>query len=342
MQQTGTMKASHQLLIHQVKVVLLEHMLTTSISLPMEMLAAAMTYSRLLGQKKTVHVQLCSETKHLVSCHGHLNLMPDSDLQSCGQADLILIPALWRNPMPIVRQSEHTIRWLKQQHQQGATFCVAGTGVALMAETGLLNHQPATTHWYYLNQLRQKYPDVLFKTHHLITRAGRIYCAGSVNSVADLMVHIIECAMGDDIARRVAQQFSHEIRRSFNQTHYADDHTTAHNDEVIVRLQDWLQQHLQEEIDSQKMLEVSGLTQRTLNRRFREATGLSPSQYLLQLRLNQSAELLKTTDLSITEIALQSSYSDPDYFSRQFKQHHLLSPSDFRRSVRGKLFYLDE
>ena len=332
---------SDSLPIKRVLVPLLDHMLTTSISLPMEMLAAAVTYSRMNSRRQAVEVHLCSESGQPVQCHGQIQLTPESDLASSGNADLVLIPALWRNPMPVVRRSRTTVEWIQQQYHQGASFCVAGTGVALMAEAGLLNQQPATTHWYYLNRLRQHYPEVLFKPHHLITRAGRIYCAGSVNSVADLMVHIIKRAMGDNVANRVAQQFSHEIRRSFEQTHFAEDHTTSHGDEIIVKLQDWLQQHFHEEIDSQRMLTLTGLTQRTLNRRFREATGLSPSHYLQQLRLNQCAELLKSSDLSVTEIALQSGYNDPDYFSRQFKQYYQLSPSDFRRSVRGKLFYLD-
>ncbi|KEQ14124.1 hypothetical protein GZ77_06630 [Endozoicomonas montiporae] len=316
-------------------------MLTTSISLPMEMLAAASLYSRMDSQHSSIDAQLCSHNGEPVSSHGNILLTPSLDLAASGTADLILLPALWRNPMPIVRRSPETIEWIRKQYLNGATFCVAGTGVALMAECGLLDHQPAATHWYYLNRLRKHYPDVLFKPHHLITRAGRIYCAGSVNSVADLMVHIIKRAMGRDIANRVAQQFSHEIRRPFEQTHYADDHTTSHGDEIIVNLQDWLRQNIQSEIDSLRMQDITGLTQRTLNRRFRDATGMSPSQYLQQLRLNHCAELLKSTDLSITEIALQSGYNDPDYFSRQFKQHYQLNPSDFRRSVRGKLFYLE-
>ena len=332
---------SDSLSLQRVRVPLLEHMLTTSISLPMEMLAAATMYNRMAHKKTSIDVQLCSHNGTAVQSHGNILLTPSMDLSSSGKADLILLPALWRNPMPIVRRSPETIDWIREQYNHGATFCVAGTGVALMAESGLLDHQPATTHWYYLNRLRKHYPEVLFKPHHLITRTGRIYCAGSVNSVADLMVHIIKRAMGRDIANRVAQQFSHEIRRPFEQTHYADDHTTSHGDEIIVNLQGWLNQHIQDDIDSQRILAVTGLTQRTLNRRFHEATGMSPFQYLQQLRLNHCAELLKATDLSITEIALQSGFNDPDYFSRQFKQHYQLNPSDFRRSVRGKLFYLD-
>ena len=329
--------------LHRVRVPLMEHMLTTSISLPVEMLSAAVTYSRLGGHKGTdLDMQLCTESGQPVLTHGKLLLTPEQSLASAGTADLVLVPALWRNPMPVVRRSSATVEWLKQQHQQGAAFCVAGTGVALMAETGLLDQQPASTHWYYLNRLKQHYPSVHFKTHHLITRAGRIYCAGSVNSVADLMVHIIELSLGEKVARRVAQQFSHEIRRPFNQTHYADDHTTTHGDEGIVQLQAWLQSRLHEPVTSQQMQELTGLSQRTLNRRFRAATDMSPMGYLQKLRLNLATELLRDSNLSVTEIALQAGYNDPDYFSRQFKQEHQLSPSDFRRSVRGKLFYLDE
>lgn len=328
--------------LQRILVPLLDHMLTTSISLPIEMLAAAATYSRLDGKDRTVDIVLCNESGLPVTTHGNLVLTPICRLQEAGAADLVLVPALWRNPMPVVRRFGQTIAWLRQQHEQGAVFCVAGTGVSLMAETGLLDQQPASTHWYYLNRLKQHYPKVHFKTQHLITRAGRVYCAGSVNSVADLMVHIIERAMGEKVARRVAQQFSHEIRRPFDQTHYANDHTTAHDDEGIVQLQDWLRNHLQDDVDSQCMQKVTGLSQRTLNRRFRAATGMSPGSYLQKLKINQATELLRATDLSITEIAIQSGYNDPDYFSRQFKQEHQLSPSDFRRSVRGKLFYLEE
>ncbi len=244
--------------------------------------------------------------------------------------------------MPLVRKNRILLQWIKEQHQGSATFSVGGTGVVFLAEAGLLNGQPAATHWYYLERLQHHYPAVEFKPHHLVTRSGRIYCAGSVNSVADLTVHLIKMMMGKSIALRVEQQFSHEIRKSFEETCFTEDHVTTHQDEVIVMLQEWLQTHYQDELSLADMSNISGLHVRTLNRRFKQATNLSPMGYLKELRLRQARELLKSTNLGIAEIALQVGYNDPDYFSRCFHKHYQIKPTDFRRSVREKLFQLND
>ncbi len=327
---------------NRVLVPMVEHMITTSITLPVEMLEAGLTYSRMEGLTDSFDIRFISETPKPVTATGGLKIIPDLTLADAGKGDLILVPALWRNPIPVVRKHPALVQWLQGQHKNGAVISVAGTGVAFMAEAGLLDHQPAATHWFYLERLQQYYSAVDFKPHHLITRAGNIYCAGSVNSVADLMVHLIGIVLGESVAHKVEQQFSHEIRKPFRDTHYADDHTTSHQDESIVSVQAWLLKNFDNEIGLDLLCTISGLNARTLNRRFHQATGDSPMNYLKKLRLDQARDLLKNTDLGVTEIALQVGYSDPDYFSRLFKRQYHLSPTSFRRSVRGKLFYLNE
>ena len=338
--------------LQKILVPMVEHMITTSISLPLEMLQAAMTYQGLnsdlqmpIAKKKhshTLDVRFCSQKITPLQTTGWLKLLPDCQLEHSGPGNLILVPALWRNPVPVIRKHPEIIEWLQHQDINGATFAVAGTGVAFMAQAGLLDHQPAATHWFYLEKLQRYFPAVDFKPNHLITRSGRIYCAGSVNSVADLMVHLISMAMGESVAHKVEQQFSHEIRRSFKDTYFSDDHATSHQDEVVLELQAWMLEHFASDIHIDQLCQQSGLNRRTLSRRFSHATGLSPMLYLKKIRLDQARDLLKKTNLGIAEIALQIGYSDPDYFRRLFKQQYQLSPSDFRRSVRGKLFYLNE
>ncbi len=327
--------------LNRVLIPLVDHMLSTSISLPLEMIQAGVTYSRLRHQYPDVEVCFCAEQLNPIISMSRIPLTPEVTFPETGPGDLVIVPGLWRNPLPVVKQSRAMVKWLRYQHQQGATFCVAATGVTFMAETGLLNHQPAATHWYFLERLKRHYPKVDFKPHHLITRSGRIFCAGSVNSVADLMVHLIKLSMGEQIAHKVEQQFSHEIRRPMDQMLFAEDHTTAHNDEIIVRLQEWIRQHYCEAIEMENLVAASGLTRRTLHRRFKEATGFSPTAYIQRMRLTLASDLLKSTDLSIREAAYQAGYTDPDYFSRLFQKHFQLTPSDFKRSVRDKLFYLE-
>ena len=64
---------------------------------------------------------------------------------------------------------------------------------------------------------------------------------------------------------------------------------------------------------------------------FREQTGLSPTAYLISLRLRIACELLKTTDLTIQQISLSVGYSDAHFFSKLFKKHVGLSPKQYRQ-----------
>ena len=328
--------------LNRVLIPVVEHMISTSVTLPLEMLEAAMTYTRLSSDKKSIEVHFCAQKPEPITTTGGLRLSPDKTFSQSGAADLILIPALWRNPLPVVRKHPEMVQWLQYQYQAGAVFAVAGTGVAFIAAAGLLDQKPATTHWFYMAKLQHFFPEVEFKPNHLITRAGGIYCAGSVNSVADLMVHLIGIALGESIAQKVEQQFSHEIRKPFKDTHFADDHTTAHQDEVIMSLQDFIHHQFAHEVSLDDLCKLSGLNTRTLNRRFQRAAGSAPMEYLRNIRLDQARDLLKNTNLSIAEVALQVGYGDADYFSRLFKRRYQLTPSEFRRSVRGKLFYLND
>ena len=331
----------HRLILQRVLVPLVEHMITTSVALPLEMLEAAATYARTSSGKNSLDVHFCAQTLTTVTTTGGLPLTPDCTFSESGAGNLILVPALWRNPLPVVRRNPGLIAWLRQQYDEGAVFVAAGTGVAFMAAAGLLDKQPATTHWFYLEKMQRFFPTVTFKPNHLITRAGRIYCAGSVNSVADLMVYLIGVALNDIVAQKVEQQFSHEIRKPFRDTHFADDHTTTHQDEVIISLQDYIRQRFSDDLSIERLCQLSGLNYRTLNRRFRQATRTAPMEYVRNIRLDQARDLLKETDLGIGEIAMQVGYSEADYFARLFKRRYQLTPSAFRKSVRSKLFHLN-
>ncbi|MDP0587796.1 MAG: helix-turn-helix domain-containing protein [Candidatus Endonucleobacter bathymodioli] len=324
----------------KIAVPLFQHMIATSITLPLEMLEAASVYSRLEGNHNPLEITFCSDTSDKIRATGGIFLASDTLYPNTGKADLVLVPALWRNPLTEITKNNRLISWLIKQHSNNALILVAGTGVVFLAEAGLLNKQPAATHWFYLDKLQRRYPAVNFKPHHLITRSGRIYCAGSVNSVADLAVHVIKVIMGSSVALRVEQQFSHEIRKSFEETCFPQDDNSNHHDEAIVLLQEWLNNHYQDNILLSDMSRVSGLHIRSLGRRFKQATSLPPASYLKNIRLQKSQELLKSSNLCIAEIALSIGYDDPNYFSRSFYKQYHLTPSNFRKSVREKLFSL--
>jgi AraC-like DNA-binding protein len=78
------------------------------------------------------------------------------------------------------------------------------------------------------------------------------------------------------------------------------------------------------------LLKISHMSNSNLMRVFRKATDQTPIEYLVRLRIQRSMALLRNTDLSITEIALEVGFNDGNYFTRQFRKANDVSPSAYR------------
>ena len=313
--------------------------LASSITLPMEMLNAAQAVYRSQHRGPGLFtLQVAAPETPTVECAGGITLLADCLISETAHSDWLLLPALWRNPLQQVQRYRELLPWLRQLATAQTLICSVGTSSCFLAEAGLLDGKPATTHWRYHDVFRQRYPRVIFKAHYLITQAERIYCAGSVNSVADLMVHLIAQHFGQETARQVEAQFSPEIRRPFASHAYTQFDTHIHQDETIIRAQEWLRSQAGQVISLTQLAGKFKLSNRTFNRRFRQATGVSPGEYLQSQRLALARELLRTTDLSVEEVALRSGFQDSSYFCRRFRQQMGMTPLRYRKSVRGKLF----
>ena len=325
--------------MYTVSFIALPQCLATSISLPLEMLHAADHYHRSHNRsRQTLQVNIVSTAGENITTAGGLQLLASCKLEDVKHSDLIVLPSLWRNPLKTLRKQPQLLSWLQQMASQDATICAVGTSSCLLAEAGLLDGKPATTHWYFCEQFQRQYPKVNLKPRYLITQADNLYCAGSVNSVADLMVHLIERNFGPEIAHLVEGQFSPEIRRSFSSHAYDEYASNLHQDELIIQAQEWLQHHALEDISISELASSLGLSMRTFNRRFKQATTVTASDYQQNLRVNAAKELLRTSNLSIAEVAEQSGYHDSSYFCSRFKKLTGQTPLSYRKSVRGKLF----
>lgn len=95
----------------------------------------------------------------------------------------------------------------------------------------------------------------------------------------------------------------------------------------------YFREHYQEPIHVERMIESKGYSVSSFFRKFKDHTGLTPLQHLLQIRLSYAAELLETTGLPVNEISCLVGYSNALYFSRLFHKHMGVSPKEYRLSV---------
>ena len=318
-------------------------MLATSTTLPFEMLRAAESAARGRGGRniEPVIIQTTAIDKLPMKTSVGFPLLPDTSLEEVGKSDIIYLPALWRNPRPIVKKYPKLLDWLRKAYENGAMISAVGTGTCFLAEAGLLNNKPATTHWHYFDQFQRDYPKVKLKRQYFITQAGNLYCCASVNAMADLTVHFVKRIYGQAIASFVERNFSHEIRRSYENTGYFEGSTKQHPDEEIVQAQIWLQDNYHRQIKVSEVASRFDMSVRTFNRRFKNATAQSPLQYLQGIRIEIAKDLLQTSNLNVSEVADKIGYQDVGYFTTLFMKLLSTSPREYRATVRAKLFTVD-
>jgi len=327
-----------------VNLLIYPHVLATGVTLPVEMLLAGEAFARRYDKSVLkLTTQFLSEDSASIKSRAGITMVADVTLDDTSQAsnlvpDIIIVPSLWRNPRPILKSHQKLITWLRHCWIQGSTLIGVGTGVCFLAESGLLDNHSATTHWHYVEQFKRDYPQVDLKPDFFITQSERIYCAASLNALADIIVHLIAQHYGKEAAQNVERNFSHEIRKPYEEQRYLEGAVDRHADELIAEIQFWLRTHLNTELTLTEIAEQFGMSQRSFTRRFKTATGIRATQYWQQLRIETAKELLSSSNLTIQEIADQVGYQDQGHLTRLFKQSLNLTPKSYRAMVRKKLF----
>jgi transcriptional regulator GlxA family with amidase domain len=345
--------------------------LFTAISLPMEMINAASRVARLNASQKSKHKQLqkselyigqnkgetvpkssidhqkepwlchivngANQSEQTIETTQGLWVKPKFNLDNAPQADTIFLPPIWGNPEAVLRRSKGLLDWLATAHENGIQLVAVGTAVCFLAELGLLDNKVATTHWYYFDRFEQRYPQVKLQRHHFITQADNLYTTGSINSLIDLVLYFINQTYGDECAKVIEQQFNHEISRTYDKPWYSSG-AARHPDEGIVEVQQWMQSHYAINFTLKALAELANMSERTFSRRFKNAVGQSPLAYGNALKMQTARELLKDTNLNNSDIADHLGFKESDYFIRLFKQKNGMTPGQYRKMVRGKLF----
>jgi len=214
--------------------------------------------------------------------------------------------------------------------------------IFFLAEAGLLQGRSATTHWRFFDEFAERYPNIKLPRKRFITFGHNLYCTGSVNAVRDIMLHFVAQLYDESIANEIARQFTHELKRSYESLLLNEDQRRSHHDEEIIKVQEWLDQNYQSNIIIGSVAKKFKLSVRSLNRRFKLATNSSPLQYLQSLRIEHAKELLKQSNLAVSEVADMVGYQDASYFTSLFKKVTAVTPIEYRSLVRNKLFLAEK
>lgn len=263
------------------------------------------------------------------------------DPRSHNPAPIIILPELWLGPDDSIRgRYPELMDWLRRQYRRGASLYSACSGALMLAESGLLDGCPATSHWGYQDLFRKQYPKVSFQPQPSLViadHAGRMVTAGGTTSWHDLVLHIIARHASPGEALRIAKVYLLKWHGE-GQLPYASLVTSApHADAVVRRCEQWLKVHYKQHDVIQQVIAQAGIAERTLKRRFKAATGCSLMDYVQNLRIEAAKQLLETSELPADDISVEVSYEDPSFFRKLFKRRTGLTPGQYRKMFQGAM-----
>lgn len=224
--------------------------------------------------------------------------------------------------------------WLREQHRHGAIICSVCTGAVMLAEADLLNGCEATSHWATQQVFAECYPQVKLRTERILSPTGpehRIVTTGGSASWTDLTLYLIARFCGQDEARRIAKIFLFGDRSEGQLPFAAMARPKQHHDATVAECQTWIAEHYALPNPVHRMVEQSGLASRTFKRRFNNATGYAPLDYVQTLRVEEAKQMLEASSDPIDTIAISVGYDDPNSFRRLFKRTTGISPSQYRQ-----------
>ena len=248
-------------------------------------------------------------------------------------ADTIVVPGwphLDRRDVPPAVIDE-----VRRAHRRGARIASLCSGAFVLAAAGLLDGKVATTHWMYADRFAAAHPDVLPDTSVLYVGDGQVFTSAGTAAGIDLCLHLVRLDHGAEVANVVARRMVMPAHREGGQAQFVEAPVPrcTEGDDLVPTL-DWAIAHLDEELDVAQLAHRARLSPRTFARRFKDATGTTPLQWLLVQRVVLAQRLLESTDLPIEIIATRAGFGTATALRQHFARHVGTVPTAYRQTFR--------
>ena len=263
---------------------------------------------------------------------GGIQVQASHGLEVLLDADTIVIPG-WRDANEVPPQD--LLDALQAAHLRGVRICSICSGVFVLAHAGILTGKRVTTHWRYAETLAAQFPDLIVDASALyIDQDSVITSAGSAAGL-DMLLHIVRQDYGAKVSNQVAQRLVMSPHRDGGQAQFIPRPMPVSKINGIAKLMDWLQENLALSHTIESMARQAHISSRTLQRQFKDSTGLSPIEWLIQERIAFAKELLESKEqLTIDQVAELAGFGSTESLRRHFRIHGIPTTTQYRYQFR--------
>lgn len=294
-------------------------------------LSQANQYSVSLNKTPAFDLTIASQTKTNWLYHGLFGIKATPIKELSTDIDLIIVPGFIAEMELPLRENKLLIEWLKNQYKNHQTELASMcTGAFLLAATGALNGKRCTTHWAYANSFAQQFPKTLLETDKIVTDEGGVYTSAGAFSSLNLLLYLVEKFADKETAIWLAKVFQVDLNRSSQYPFMILNQLYNHEDDSLKKLQKYVEQNYDKEILVGDLAKKFAFSPRTLVRKFKKNTGITPLEYIQQVRIEAAKRMLEKNTNSVSEIIFKCGYNDGATFRKVFKRLTGMAPLEYK------------
>jgi AraC family transcriptional activator FtrA len=264
-----------------------------------------------------------------------IEVMAPAGLEALRSADTVVVPGLEEDSDPAGFAA--AAEAVATAHSGGARVMSICTGAFVLAEAGVLDGRRATTHWNSTEELARRYPRVSVDPSVLYVDEGRVLTSAGVAAGLDLCLHVIRRDHGAAVATQIARRTVIAPHRDGGQAQFVVRPVAreAGAGGSLEATRAWALDRLNQRLDVITLARQACMSPRSFARRFRDETGTTPAQWILDQRTRVAQSLLETTDLPVEHVALRTGFGSATTLRTHFGRRLATTPTAYRRAFRA-------
>jgi transcriptional regulator GlxA family with amidase domain len=316
---------------HEVAVLALPETLAYEVGLPHQFLGSAVGPDG----RRLYRVRVASPDGGPVRTSAGYSLLPEHDASILDEAQTVVVPGIYGTSAMTDGTVPLELADLLRRTGEQARVVSICTGAFVLAAAGLLDGRPATTHWVHSAAFARLFPRVRLDPDVLFVDDGDVLTSAGNAAGIDLLLHVIRRDHGSEVASRVARRSVVAPWREGGQSQFVERPVPEPGDSGTAATRAWALQRLGVPLTLADLAAHAQMSVRTFTRRFREETGMSATQWLVQQRVALARQLLEGTDTPVERVAVEAGFGTTASMRQHLHAAIGVAPLAYRRSYRG-------
>ncbi len=314
----------------KISVFVPEYGVIEAVTPPFRTFHTANEFLTAFGKKPVFEVEYVGLQANVPANNGEYTIRTNRLLKDVTSTDLLIIPPTLGDAGRGIQANAEAIPYFKKLHENGSSLASLCVGAFLLAETGLLSGKKCSTHWAYVSEFRERYPDVEVEDGAIITEHDNIYSSGGASSLWNLILYLVEKFSDRETAVMISKYFALDIGRDSQSQFAIFKGQRNHGDDDIQKVQDYIEKHYCDNISIETLAQLINTGRRTFERKFKEATNNTPIEYIQRVRIEAAKKHFEASRRNVTEIMFDVGYTDTKAFRDIFKKITGLTPIEYR------------